>query len=330
MGCVSVKFFEEHVFIVVPTLNEQSNIVACLTSLASQAPTSDIVVVDGGSNDDTCALVKSMAERHPLIKLIHNPKRIQSAGINQAVQTMTRGWHKVLIRCDAHSSYPDNFVAEILKSFAKTRCESVVVSMQATGSNGFSKGASWIVDRLLGNGGSRHRGGQYSGWVDHGHHAGMLLSWFQKLGGYDPTFSHNEDAEFDHRLVAAGGTIWMNGRIQIDYSMRTEARSLIRQYFLYGAGRARTIAKHQLKPKMRQLLPTLNFSLLVASFLACMWWPMVGLFPLAYLLSLIAVSVIAAWRSKQISGLWAGFAMAAMHNSWAVGFLYQRLLRRNA
>ena len=45
-------------------------------------------------------------------------------------------------------------------------------------------------------------------WADHGHHALMRISAFRAVGGYDESFSHNEDAELDYRLgrpVTASG-----------------------------------------------------------------------------------------------------------------------------
>ena len=39
-----------------------------------------------------------------------------------------------------------------------------------------------------------------SGYVDHGHHAAFRAASFKAIGGYDETFSHNEDAEFDGAL----------------------------------------------------------------------------------------------------------------------------------
>ena len=61
----------------------------------------------------------------------------------------------------------------------------------------------------LGNGGSKHREGGKGHWTDHGHHALMRISAFASVGGYDETFSHNEDAEYDERVVSAGGRIYL-------------------------------------------------------------------------------------------------------------------------
>ena len=84
----------------------------------------------------------------------------------------------------------------------------------------FQRAAAWVVDTPLGSGGAAHRGGRQSGSVDHGHHAGFRLDWFRRIGGYDESFSHNEDAEFDHRLAAPAARIWLDAEIRLEYRMR--------------------------------------------------------------------------------------------------------------
>ena len=57
-------------------------------------------------------------------------------------------------------------------------------------------------------------------WTDHGHHALMRVAAFRAVGGYDESFSHNEDAELDYRLRAAGYRIWMTDKTFMVYYPR--------------------------------------------------------------------------------------------------------------
>jgi len=324
-GMIPVLFEKSNCLIVVPTFNEEAAIQDCLMSLLSQSTGCDVVVVDGNSTDRTQSIVLNMAKSFDNLKLLTNPNRIQSAGINLAVEHHAQDHHSVLIRCDAHSLYPNDFIDQILKTFQTQDVGSVVVPMIANGANGFAKAAAWIVDSWLGNGGAKHRGGAYSGLVDHGHHAGIRMDWFLRLGGYDASFAHNEDAEYDLRLARCGGVIWMNGAIPIQYQMRPSLRSIAKQYFLYGRGRARTVLKHQQILKLRQILPVVNFSALIALTAGAAFWPLLGGGVLAYGVILGLVSVLGAVRLRSLSGLWAGPALGAMHHAWAVGFLRQRI-----
>ena len=310
------------VLVVVPALNEQRHIVNCLESILRDAPGLTVVVADGGSTDATRALVAGLDQRFPNLQIIDNPARLQSAGINRAVAACATPAHRGLVRCDAHAGYPPGCVRAVARALDHHKAASVVVPMDSTGQTAFARAAAWVVDTPLGSGGSAHRGGRMSGPVDHGHHAGMDLGWFRQIGGYDPGFSHNEDAEYDHRLRLAGGAIWMQSDIRLDYVMRPTFRTLARQYWNYGRGRARTVLKHRIRPKLRQLIPAVNLVGMILALMVALVWPWALLWPLAYGVALIGVSLVGAQKIG-LGGLWAGPALLAMHNFWAAGFLWQ-------
>jgi hypothetical protein len=211
------------VLLVVPTLNEARGIEACLRSLLTGDPRladADVIVADGGSHDATRQIVAALGAEFPRLRLIDNPARLQSAGINRAVAEAATDRHRILVRADAHAIYPPGYAMALADRLAALAVASVVVPMDSRGKGCFQRAAAWIVDTPLGSGGSAHRGGRRSGEVDHGHHAAMDLDWFHHVGGYDARFSHNEDAELDHRLRAAGGRIWLEADLRLDYQMR--------------------------------------------------------------------------------------------------------------
>lgn len=322
------------VLLAVPTFNEASHIEACLHSLIGDDPfmaNVRVVVADGGSRDRTVAIVQGLKGRYPNLVLIDNPGRFQSAAINAVVATQAEHEHQYMVRCDAHAVYPLGYVRAVVESMVlHDEAASVATAMDATGQGCVSRAAAWIVDTPLGSGGSAHRGGKQSGWVDHAHHAGFRLDWFRKIAGYDESFSHNEDAEFDHRLGLAGGKIWLDASIRLDYRMRDSLRGLWLQYWRYGRGRARNVLKHRIRPALRQLLPaaaTIGISLSLALGL---FWPPALLVAGTYLAAVIAVSVIGCIRMKTACGLWAGLAMAAIHLAWGLGFLLQVCARLGA
>lgn len=315
------------VLVAVPTLNEADHIGNCLASLLSDPWMRDVrlVVADGGSTDATASIVTGLCTRWPNLQLIDNPDRLQSAAIN-AVSRLAAPQTRFLVRCDAHATYPPGYVRAVVTALAD-RSEAVALAtpMDAAGVTCFQRAAAWVVDTRLGSGGSAHRGGRRSMWVDHGHHAGFRMDAFRSVGGYDESFSHNEDAELDHRLGLSGGRIWLEAGIRVGYHVRQTPRALLRQYWNYGRGRARTLRKHRLRPRLRQFLPAANFAVqlfslafapVAISFLAL---------PVLYLALLAAVSVTAMARLGSACGIWAGPALALMHNGWGAGFCWQLL-----
>jgi succinoglycan biosynthesis protein ExoA len=250
------------VTVVVPTLDEESHVEACLQSLLPQWPPShcEVLVVDGGSSDRTVEVVASVARRHPSphhppVRVLHNPHRVQSAAVNLAARCCSPRT-QVLLRADAHAVYPGDFVRSVVDDLLRTGAGSVVVGLHtvADPNRGVQRAIAAAQRSRLGNGGARHRVVPREGPVDHGHHAAFDLDWFRRLGGYDPTFTHNEDAEFDHRARAAGGTVWMSATA-VQYTPRATLRALAGQYLRHGAGRARTLRKHRLRPAPRQVAP---------------------------------------------------------------------------
>lgn len=329
------------VLIVVPALNEAHGIEACLRSLLagdSRLVEADLVVADGGSDDATRDIVAALSAEFPRLLLLDNPGRLQSAGINHAVRKLARPRHRILVRADAHALYPPGYAMRVADRLAHQGVASLVVPMDSTGTGCFQRAAAWIVDTPLGSGGSAHRGGRRSGEVDHGHHAGMDLDWFQRIGGYDPEFSHNEDAELDHRLFNAGGRIWLAADLRLAYQMRPSPAALARQYWNYGRGRAQTLRKHGMRPRLRQVAPAVNLALLLFGVLMMASGALAGstalivagaLWPMAYLAVLLAASLWMARRHASPCGLLAGPALAAMHLPWGAGFLTGLLWRRN-
>lgn len=101
------------------------------------------------------------------------------------------------------------------------------------------KAVAWVSDTPLGSGVAAHRGGRSSGYVDHDHHAIFRLSKFVAAGGYNETFSHNEDAELDCRLGALGGRIFLDAGIRIEYYPRSTFGELFKTVLLI---RPRSIA----------------------------------------------------------------------------------------
>lgn len=314
----------------IPALNEEAHIEACVRSLMAGSPRMRavrMVVADGGSRDATRAIVTALATEFPNLSLIDNPGRLQSAGMNRIVETCAGPEHDVLVRCDAHAVYPPGYVLAVAESLLARDVAALATPMDATGDSPFGKAAAWIVDTVLGSGGAAHRGGRRSGFVDHGHHAGLRIDWFRRVGGYDASLSHNEDAELDYRIRAAGGRIWLDADIRLTYRMRSSITALARQYWRYGRGRARTILKHRMRPRIRQLVPVINTTGLVVCLALAPLNPSFLLAPAAYAAILAGASLAVAMRHRATCGLWAGPALAAMHLAWGAGFAYQALTR---
>src|SRR5690606_25283512 len=68
----------------------------------------EVVVADGGSTDGTRDILESIARTEPRLRVIDNPARRQSHGLNDAAALATG---QILIRADGHSRYAPDYVS---------------------------------------------------------------------------------------------------------------------------------------------------------------------------------------------------------------------------
>jgi succinoglycan biosynthesis protein ExoA len=311
------------VVVVVPALNEVHGIERVLGELIAGLPEqgpAEVVVADGGSSDGTQALVLRLAEREPRLRLVTNPRRLQGAALNLVARdAATRA--RWLVRADAHAAYPPRFVADLVATLQRTDADSVVVPMDSRGTTWSGRAIAWVSDTVIGSGGSAHRGGRRAGWIDHGHHAAWKLDSYLAAGGYDESYSHNEDAEFDCRMTRLGGRIWIDPAIRLTYFVRPSLIALWRQYHAYGRGRSRTVRRHPSSMRVRQFMVPAGVSAVWVSALAAPFDPLLWVIPGAYASVLASASLGLALRHRSGCGLLGGPAALVMHFAWASGFI---------
>ncbi|QDY71738.1 glycosyltransferase family 2 protein [Qingshengfaniella alkalisoli] len=316
---------KRNALIVVPCLNEAQHIAQLLEQLTRTLDRvgGRIVVVDGGSTDGTKEIVSQFVTSNPRVTLLHNPDRIQSAGINLAVSCAGENASH-LFRIDAHCGYPDDYCDRLMAEMDRTGADSIVVSMIAEGEAIIQQVNAAAQNAPVGNGGSSHRMRTEGQFVDHGHHALMRLSAFRAVGGYDPAFTHNEDAELDFRLRERGYRIWLTPDPAIVYFPRSTFKALARQYCNYGRGRAGTFLKHAIVPRLRQtkvmaVLP----ALLLALFSSVHW--VFALPALLWLAVTLGAGLGMAIRERRPKLVLVGVSAMVMHVSWSYGF-WRKLL----
>ncbi len=305
---------------VIPTLNEAAHLPRLLDQFETvQARLGGlIVIVDGGSTDGTRNIALSRAVKNPAIRLLDNPAKLQSAGINRAIELL--GHHAThLLRIDAHARYPDDFADRLIQAAKDTGAASVTVSMRAEGSALIQRVNAAAQNAPLGNGGSKHRNRSTGEWVDHGHHALIDIHAFRSVGGYDPAFAANEDAELDYRLTQAGHGIWLTGETEVTYFPRPTLRALARQYFNYGRGRAQNLLKHRAFPRVRQakvmvVAPALAMATLAPAH------PLFAVPAALWAAYCMAFGMALAWEKRDPRLILTALSAMCMHAAWSAGF----------
>lgn len=306
------------VLIVVPTLNEEAQIGNVITTLQMDRGCSDalIVVSDGGSSDQTVAIVERIAISDPRVRVLTTVERMSTgASVNRAVECFGEGraW---LVRVDAHGGYPTDYASRLVAKAIKMGASSVVTPMFTRGRTCFQRAAAAAQNSFLGTGGSAHRLLNRGGWVEHGHHALLDLSWFRTLGGYQSDIG--EDPEFDRRLIQDGGKIWLADDIVIIYFPRRNTISLFKQYIRHGRGRARGFIRHGGRARIRHFILPSIAPILMLGFLAPLYWPL-AVPASVWVFTCLSYGVVLGVREKDVCALGSGYASIVMQIAWSVG-----------
>lgn len=295
------------VTIALPVLNEADHLEACLRAVTEQtyAHVVEVLVVDGGSLDGT----RQIASRFPGVRVVDNPRRFQSAGLNVALH-QARG--EVLVRVDARAVVAPDYVDRCVDALNRSGAALVGGPIEPQGTTWVERAVGAALTSTLGAGPARFRNARASAaWTDIVYLGAARVDVLRRVGGYDESFITNEDGELLHRLGTDGG-VWFDPAIRSTYRPRDSFFGLMRQYFLYGTGRAATVAKYPASLRLRQLAAPL----LVLGLLS----PFRRKVALAYL-SVVALAVGTEMRSDPAAGAGLALALPAMHLSWGAGFL---------
>jgi glycosyltransferase involved in cell wall biosynthesis len=105
---------------IIPAYNEEDNISRVLSVVQDYPHFNEIIVIDDGSNDQTCKIVTEFQKITPRIKLIVNPQNLGKSGaINKAVQS-SHGDLIVMIDADLISLNHDN-ITELIRPVIKNK-----------------------------------------------------------------------------------------------------------------------------------------------------------------------------------------------------------------
>ncbi|MDO8502299.1 MAG: glycosyltransferase family 2 protein [Gemmatimonadaceae bacterium] len=226
------------VSILIPCYHERNFIRACLDSVrAFEMPdgaTLEVLVLDGMSTDGTREIVSSIEQSDSRIRMVDNPSRTQSAALNLGVSIATGDY---VMRLDAHSVYPPDYLALTLETAIRTGADNtggVVVTLRR-GEGYQSALVQAITTHKFGVGDSGFRTNAAEGEADTVPYGCFKRDVFAKVGLFDERLIRAQDYEMNRRIIAAGGTVWMNPWIQVRYFQQPDLASFIRKQVVYEA-----------------------------------------------------------------------------------------------
>lgn len=309
----------ELVSVIVPARNEERSIGATLDSLRAQEyPNLQIIVVDGGSTDDTVGIVEKHMAEDSRIELLPNPRQIIPAALNLALAAARGPW---LVRMDAHSTVDPTYVGAAVARLREGRWGGVGGRKDGIGTTASGRAIAAALGSRFGVGGSLYHHGVTEQEVDHIPFGAYRTELVRELGGWDERLVANEDFEFDHRLRSSGAVLLFDPRLRIDWQSKQSLGDLYAQYVRYGRGKLDVALLHPRSLRPRHLLPPLLVTYLGVAGAVAARRPGAALAMVAPYAG--AVAAASARTARTVDDRGAGVRVAAaflaMHLGWGVG-----------
>lgn len=316
------------VSVVVPCRNEAAHIGPMLDSLFANAyPPGrlEVLIVDGMSDDGTRTVLAQYAARHPLIQILENPARTTPHALNLAI---ARARGDIIMRMDAHATYPPHYVAALVAAMDQTGADAVGAAWRAQpgGRSIVARAIAAALSHPFGIGNSHYRlGTDRPREVDTLGCASYRRGVFERIGLFDEALVRSQDSEFTFRLLRAGGRAVLVPGVVVNYYARASLAKLGRMFVQYGYYKPLVAVKIGRVMTARQLAPAI---FLTGLGLATLLAPLSGAARagLALLLGVYSVAAVVAAgavarRHGPLVALGSLLAFPVIHLAFGVGYL---------
>ena len=294
--------------VIVPVRNEEAFIGDTLEQLLNQhydPERFEVLVADGGSTDDTRAVVAAMQREYPNLRLLPNPGRWSSAGRNVGIRA-ARGEIALLI--DGHCEVDNSrYLADLADAFERSGADCVgrPQPLDVRGATCWQRAVALARASRLGHHPASHIWSEREAFVPP---QSVAVAYrrcvFERVGLFDEGFDACEDVELNHRVARAGMRCFFTPRVRVRYHPRQTLAGLFRQMVRYGRGRVRLLRKHRDSFSLPGFLPSAFLAGVVCGPLFALWSAWLGLLYAgalgAYALAVLAYSVVLAVRAREL------------------------------
>jgi len=293
--------------VIIPCRNEKKFIAECLNSLIKQTylkELTEILVIDGKSEDKTRKIIKKYSEKYPFIKLLDNFQKIKPIALNIGINKSNGEY---IIIMDAHAKYQKNYISRCVDTLIKYKADNVggILKTMPNKNTISAKAIAVCLSSFFGVGGSHFRknlnkitevdtvfGGCYKRDV------------FKKIGLFNERLIRSQDIEFNIRLKKAGGKIILNPEIISYYYPKSTLKSFFKHCFLKGLWIVYVPKLTKTPLRLRHYAPlALVLSILLPLILSLLYSPFtwISLFILAtYSITSLCFSLKIALKEKNI------------------------------
>jgi cellulose synthase/poly-beta-1,6-N-acetylglucosamine synthase-like glycosyltransferase len=323
-------FLESHPFIsvIIPCRNEEKYIKNCLESIIKNDYPKDkleIIVIDGMSEDNTTNLAKEYSLKYNYIYIIENIDKTTPCALNKGIK-QARG--DVIVRMDAHSEYPKDFLLNGIKYLNLTKADVVggpIITKPAS-ERLVARAISEVTSHKFGVGNSSFRTGKMDGYVDTVPFGFFRKTIFDKVGLFDERLIRNQDNEMNSRIIESGGKIYLTSECTATYYNQAKLSGLLRQALRTGMWNVRTLQVNPNAFRWRHFIPFLFItSLFITLFLSLRFLLFKYIFviiSLFYLFLAIMFSLEILYKKRDKVALLLPPIFILYHCSYGIGTFY--------
>ncbi|MFH1208129.1 MAG: glycosyltransferase [Candidatus Omnitrophota bacterium] len=305
--------------------NAAEPIDACLRSILDLTPhggRTEVLVVDGGSADDTQKIVRGFAGR---VRLVENPKRTIASNRNVALR---EALYPYIAFTDSDCIVPPDWLAILSESFEAIQKNDASLAgvgggnIAPSGKSPFQAALGVALDSFLGSLGSvqgrifdkRRRVASIACL-----NALYSRAALESAGGFDEQLENMcEDADMNYRLDKKGYGLYFVPGVLVEHGGRRSFLSWCVNMYHYGIGRARIMCKHRTLFSPAHAVALLFFpGLLIASLLGLVW-PQ-ALLVWLYIPLIMFFGFFLALNKHPVSGLRVGLILLGTHLFYAAG-----------
>ena len=241
------------VSVIIPVLDGSVDLDRCLAALGQQdypADLLDVVVADNGSTEDIAAVVA----RHDGVRCVREPRPGSYAARNAALAVATG---EVLAFTDGDCSPDPSWVSAAVEALSgPPRADMVGGAVRMTYRHGRPVNGSELFEAV--------HGFPQEDYVNHRHFAvtANMVTWrstFDRVGVFDATLMSRGDAEWGHRVHAAGLVQRYAPDAVVGHPARDTLRESVRKWQRTSSGRVR-VELNEGRPR-RHFLGTARFHL---------------------------------------------------------------------
>ncbi len=257
--------------IIIPMRNEENYIEKCIKSVLNQDyPKNkfEIIIVDGGSTDNSIKIVRKFIKNRKNIKLLGSTGVNCPAAMNIGIK-VAKG--NIISKVDAHGFIASNYLTKniyYLNAYKEKNVKCVggharhITSLPIANSNIYSRASFFGVGAGIY---SEKEKLKITETVQCGTYIKDILL---KVGLFDESLQFGEDEEVNWRIIKAGYKIMLSSEIKFYYYPRNSFILLYKQYFNYGSARVKVLIKHPDFFKIKHVIPSIFIIILFMTLLS--------------------------------------------------------------